>query len=422
MFKVPELPRFASPRKPESSAARSEASPSRASRQVPSTARLASPERLMTSIAPMTAAPIPSASRTLFTPRVRQEASTPQRRNLSSDYRTTMLPPRTPLAERGYGPQSAKKASSSSLSGVLVETDGRSVNARTAGGMGSGMKRSATMNDFTPVKHQNRGDKTPVERHMRTPSDSIVRSGSSTLLANDRSRSAAPTSPTRIATSRIRLPGQGLRQVSGQGKADDTDARSRKQATSPEKLLRGPSTRVSLAPKLKSPPRQRSGFRPVAGHQSVPARVVDRSIDTAPGRQTAAGRLPVSRPGSTASTSTSRSSTIPPRTSTSIARPLGSATGSSATRMAPSATSAGRASNGLPRPTSRIAPSAGVPRAGGSTASATSRLVAPTSSKERHGLSTAGRTGSALLGRNAAQTGKQEETVRRALDRFPACK
>lgn len=418
-FKVPDLPRVGSPAKvPTTGSARVEASPSRGINQLPP-ARLASPARSSRTT---------TTARTMFTPRTRQAETerTPHKRNPSSDYRTTTLPPRTPLAERGYGPQSAKKASTSSLSGVLAETDGRSLNARMAGGAvaGSGMKRSATVNDFAPGQPQDRGEKTSVAgRHMRTPSDTLVRSGSSTLLDANR-RKTAP-SPTRIAkptpltgaTSRIRLPGQGLRQVSGQGKVGDADARSRKQATSPEKLLAAGKARVSLVPKPKSPPRQRTGFRPVTSQQSAPARAVDRSSSTAPSRPVAAGRLPVARPGSSSSTMTTRTSTIPSRTSATTTRPSGSAAGSTTRMPAPSATMAAKASNGLPRPTSRIAPS-GTARTGSTTSvSSTSRLTAQITSQDRHGLSTA-RTGSALPRRNPLIVAKPDNAVRSRLDRF----
>ncbi|GHJ88729.1 hypothetical protein NliqN6_5131 [Naganishia liquefaciens] len=424
-FKVPELPRILPSKPPSSGSVRPGVSPNRESRQLPlSSARLASPDRLAT----RTTGATRTAPRTMFTPVARkvERERTPHKRNPSSEYRSTTLAPRTPLAERGYGPQSAKKASTSSLSGVLAETAGRSLNTRlTSAPGGTGIKRSATMNDFAPGESRDRDEKTPVRRHLRAPSDSIVRSRSSTQL-DSQSRQTALSSaeitalvPPAGTTSRIRLPGEGLRQVSGQGKVNDADARSRKQATSPEKLLAAGKARVSLVPKPKSPPRQRTGFRPVASQQSALARVVDRPLVTAPGRQVTAPRQPVSRTGSSSSTILGRTSTIPSNSKISAAttRPLTGATGSTTRVSAPSATMPVKASNGLPRATSRVVPS-GTAQTGSTTSvSSVSRLTRPSVSKDRQGSSSTVGTGLAPV-RKTLAAGTPEDAIRSRLDRF----
>ncbi|KAJ9095070.1 hypothetical protein QFC20_006758 [Naganishia adeliensis] len=464
VFKIPELPSKISPKK-ASEASSIPTSPTTPRAALPLVTGNTSPIRSApasgTLSTPTRSVQRSATTRTLFTPsttRVSASGST-HTRHLSSDYRsTTALPPRTPLAERGFGPQSAKKVSSSSISSVLGETDGRSVNIRAQTSTGSGgMKRSATMNDFTPVKHERsaNNDETPRGRfaigHARSPSDSAAgaKPGSTTIPSGHK-RSSTISSPSRYAhakeptvpgaTSRVRLPGQGLRQVSGQGKVDDPDARTRKQAMSPEKLLQRVSRPTAAPQASASPSRTRTGFRPVPSQQSAPPRAVGSSssaLGSAPGQpRTSTARMLTSRTGSSSSMLTARSSGLPSRTSTttSISRPapksaVPAQSSSAATRMpAPSATMAGRAANGLPRPTSTFRPRSTVPAPVGtarpsstSSAATKSRLVAPTAMQSRPGAVPVGRSGSSIAGRSTGLPAKKAgiEVARGRLDRVP---
>ncbi|KAI5449190.1 hypothetical protein NCC49_005227 [Naganishia albida] len=299
VFKVPALPSKMSP--PKNSQPLISTSPMRSRTALPPNTRDTSPVRsAQTSGALSTPARQIGTARTMFTPAARATTSdsTP-RRHLSSDYRsTTTLPPRTPLAERGFGPQTTKKVSSSSISTVLGETDGRSVNIRgQPTNAPGGMKKSATMSDFTPIK-QNRlveKDETPRRRygigHTRSPSDSAagVRANSM-IIPNAQKRPSILGSPTRLgrtrdlgtagSTSTVRLPGQGLRQVSGQSAVDDPDARTRKQAMSPEKLLQR-VPRTAAAPQASNSP-SRCHLTP----RIWPITNVDRaSLDISHGKQ-----------------------------------------------------------------------------------------------------------------------------------------
>lgn len=464
VFKIPELPSKISPKK-ASEASSIPTSPTTPRAALPLVTRNTSPIRSApasgTLSTPARSIQTSATTRTLFTPsttRVPASGST-HTRHLSSDYRsTTALPPRTPLAERGFGPQSAKKVSSSSISSVLGETDGRSVNIRAQTSTGSGgMKRSATMNDFTPVKHERsaNNDETPRGRfaigHARSPSDSAAGAKpSSTTIPSGHKRSSTISSPSRYphakeptvpgATSRVRLPGQGLRQVSAQGKVDDPDARTRKQAMSPEKLLQRVSRPTAAPQASASPSRTRTGFRPVPSQQSAPPRAVGSSssaLGSAPGQpRTSTARMPTSRTRSSSSMLTARSSGLPSRTSTttSISRPapksaVPAQSSSAATRMpAPSATMAGRAANGLPRPTSTFRPRSTVPAPVGtarpsstSCAATKSRLVAPTAMQSRPGAVPVGRSGSSIAGRSTGLPAKKAdiEVARGRLDRVP---
>jgi hypothetical protein len=396
-----------------------------------------------------------ATTRTMFTPSASRIAPSGNThiRHLSSDYRsTTALPPRTPLAERGFGPQSAKKVSSSSVSTVLGETDGRSVNIRgqTSAGLG-GMKRSATMNDFTPGRQQRPvgNEQTPRRRygmgHARSPSDSAADVKPVRMTIPNEKRSSTLNSPTRLghtgqpnlpaATSRVRLPGQGLRQVSGQGEVDNPDARTRKQAMSPEKLLQRAPRTTAVPQSSTSPSRVRTGFRPVPSQQSAPPRAVASSSFSRPATsqpRTSTARLPTSRTGSSSSMLTARSSALPPRTSTmTTSRPISKSAvpthaSSAATRMpAPSATMAGRTSNGLPRP-STTRPRTTVPAPAGtarpsSTSSITtkSRLVAPTTTQSRPGFVPTSRAGPSTTSRSTGLPVKRPEieVARGRLDR-----
>lgn len=458
VFKIPELPSRISPRKaPEASSIPT--SPIRPRMALPLDTRNTSPVRSVPTggalSTPARKIQRSADTRTLFTPsttRAPASGST-HSRHLSSDYRsTTALPPRTPLAERGFGPQSAKKVSTSSISSVLSETDGRSVNVRaqTSTGLG-GMKRSATMNDFTPVKQQRSADhdETPRRRfaigHARSPSDSAagvkhcidtVSDGhkrSSAISSPSRTQAREPTVPG--ATSRVRLPGQGLRQVSGQGKVNDPDARTRKQAMSPEKLLQRVSRPTAVPQASTSPSRMRAGFRPVT---TQPPRAIGTSssgqVSSLVQPRTSTARMPTSRTGSSSSMLTARSSGLPSRTSTStaISRPAAktaapSQSSSAGTRMpAPPATMAGRTANGIPRPTSTFRPRSTVPaphsaRPSSTSSTATkSRLVAPTAMQSRPDVVPA-RAGSNITGRTTGLPAKKAdiEVARGRLDRVP---
>ncbi|KAJ9093809.1 hypothetical protein QFC19_008186 [Naganishia cerealis] len=425
-FKIPELPRGLLPNRASNSAASTRippSSPTRSSHALPHHPTHLSPVR--TTITPAHNLPpfpartdnggrtfhtskfIPSsATRTSATPN--PTVGTDYKRPLGLDYRsTTILPPRTPLAERGYGPQSAKKASASSLATVLSEADGRSLNVRNpTKGLATPkdstvLKRSATLSDFSPIKHRATDDdevkRTATKQrnpsdHTRTRSDVAVSNRPagdheasatdahklpSTMIHSSPSRiSRVPGTTTALARpSQIRLPGQGLRQVSGQQEAENPDSRSRKQAMSPDKLLKGMSlTRTDgITRRATSPPGIRSaGFKPTPSQRDGTTQGTDKPTGRErlgmPSRSKPSVIVPPpSRSGgSNASTATARSSYLPPRTSASSSsssvvprlssqtttRPLSvNIAGGRISAVVPAASLAGRTSTGLPRPT-----------------------------------------------------------------------
>ncbi|KAJ9118903.1 hypothetical protein QFC24_005866 [Naganishia onofrii] len=455
-FKIPELPRGISPSKslglnlternrspPQSLTRHSQVLPKLSTRLSPVRATLTSGGYSLSPVTPGRADSktstagkfIPSTTRVSATPR--SAIGTEYKRPTVSNYRPiTALPPRTPLAERGYGPQSAKKGSTSSLTSVLHETDGRTINTRdpttltgpSRNGTAS-IKRSATLNDFSPVKNrESDGESTvtkkryPIE-HSRTRSDvpALNRTtGDLTAATGAYKRpSTVSSSPSRISRasnasiirpSQIRLPGQGLRQVSGQQEAENPDARSRKQAMSPDKLLKGSSLpRTEGGTKRPSPPRMRAGFRPTTtrreGSSQVPERLTGRQQIGIPSRsQSSVALAPASRSGIITSTATARSSGMPPPSSASSGN-LSRLSSQPTTRLplttgaripASSAASlAGRTTTGLPKPTTGV-------RSGSSiTGSSTSSVVRSGSTAS---IASTGRTAAPLASRSRTAT------------------
>ncbi|KAJ9123885.1 hypothetical protein QFC22_000673 [Naganishia vaughanmartiniae] len=421
-FKVPELPRGFSPsRSSGSNSAAHKTSPStspvRQSRALPETSRRLSPVRATPtsdaySLPPVTPARldridkasttrkfVPTSTKTTATPR--STAGSEYRRPTVPDHSSVgLLPPRTPLAERGYGPQSAKKTSTSSVTSVLHETHGRAINTRDPTKLvdlpksGTTIKRSATLNDFTPVKNRETqvestvaAKRYPVD-HARTRTDASSLSRNhlaSTSSGVHKRPTTVSTSPSRIgrmpnpttatATSRpsqIRLPGQGLRQVSGQQEAENPDARSRKQAMSPDKLIKGTSLpRTEGIARRPSPPRMRTGFRPTPtqreGSTLMPERSTDRQKVAIPSRsQSSVALAAASRSGSSTSIATARSSGLPPRSSASSSSNQSRVSSQPAPRFplnagaripaASAASLAGKTTTGLPRPTGGVRP------------------------------------------------------------------
>ncbi|KAJ9097596.1 hypothetical protein QFC21_004630 [Naganishia friedmannii] len=460
-FKVPQLPRGFTPSRASDPSLTAHkrppsTSPIRPSRLLPkpSTSRLspvrANPTSSEYGLPPFTPARadcgdktsttrkfVPTSTQTSVTPR--STAGPEYKRSTVSNYRSTaVLPPRTPLAERGFGPQSAKKASTSSLTSVLHETDGRTINTRDPTRLtgpprsGTAIKRSATLNDFTPVKNRENGVESTVTKsrypigHTRTSSDvpALNRTAGDLASAAGTYKRPSPvsSSPSRFsrlpnvtATSRpsqIRLPGQGLRQVSGQKEAESPNARSRKQAMSPDKLIKGTLlSRTEGVARRTSPPRMRTGFRPTAtpreGSTHVPERSTGRQQGGITSRsQSSVALAPVSRTGSSTSTAPARSSGLPARSSASSSH-LSRLSSQTATRLPttagariPAASAAslpGRTTTGLPRPRGGVRSSTNTTGStassvvrSGSTASIASngRIAAPLASRPRTATTT----------------------------------